>query len=118
VKFSQEVPTITLDLSEEVSLQFPDASLIAGIVTTGCGKIMIKIDQKEPFVIDSKSQNPLTQFLTRTRGSSCVTEELVREGAGYLTTKREKAENDRKLERNLLLLERSMRNSLVFSPKK
>ena len=101
--FSKPVLTVTIDLSQRCLLVYQRTEDFCDVFSSASEGIAVVLESQEPMVIEPSSESlavepgdATPQFITRYLADSLTTELVVREGAGYATTAREKKAADEK----------------------
>jgi NAD-dependent SIR2 family protein deacetylase len=96
VTINRAMPTVTLDSSHACLLSYSDEEFFGYVIWADTSKLAVKINDILAAIPDARSLNPnlegsfdmkTTQFITSMKDGGLVTEEVVREGAGYAVSK-------------------------------
>jgi len=112
--FNVMVPTITVDKSTNCTIAFDEAAYgirKPQIFWSQCTDLKLKVGAQEHLIPTAATLRPqadpeTAQFRSTWNNSSVQTEFIIREGAGYATTEREKAENDAREARDMAIYNR------------
>jgi len=110
--FETFVPTITVDKATKCKLTFNLAAYqqrSPRCIWSECEELSLQGHEVPPASIIRPNINPTyAQFLSKLEGNHVTNEYMIREGAGYLTTEREKAENDARDAANVAAMHRTL----------
>jgi len=96
------IPTITIDISNDIHLDFSMISQFQNIISTRCSQLTLGTEEDKPYLVpcDENTIAPhdwlTNQYVTHVVEGKICTEQVIREAAGYATTVREKEINDQK----------------------
>jgi NAD-dependent SIR2 family protein deacetylase len=95
-----KLPTITIDLSNDVCLKYHLPQMIGCVYTTSCRDVRVCLDPpyKETHPLDLPAPEDTSQYVSEYKINKMKVDKVIREGAGYPTTAEKKERDDKKQE--------------------
>lgn len=118
--------TVSIDKSMGIVLNFAGPKFYKAVYVAGCEQVSVTVAPLEPVILNCSElcqKHPQSavatfpQFVLHPVGEELKAEFVVREGAGYATTQREKDSADEKDRRNMRAMELVMKNIISIKPK-